>query len=193
MGGCDGARAPEANGPTVEGPESAQAVDPAREDPPPDSVPPQETPPEETPPEDDAVAVAIVALASMRTSGRPPHVRLRVDNGSDEVTRARVRTVTALSEDGTPDHGVTVREVRAETVPFGQVYPPSDEAVADIDDWQAVAARSSRVLDLELDEHVPYRPMAGRYTYRVELVLGEGDERTVDLVLSDAIRHPIRH
>ncbi len=90
---------------------------------------------------------------------------------------------------------VTPTRIENSRVPFQKEYPPSDLWRDDVKAlptaWIVVDSASSRVLDVELDHSPKFAPIGAHY-YRLTVEFGGGDKMTVEAVLSDAIRHPVR-
>ena len=96
-----------------------------------------------------------------------------------------------MDEAGQPGDALALRALHVSTVPFEDVYPSTATHESALDAWFEVPAGESRVLEFEPDDHPPYS-FGLDHGYRVTLEREAGSEQSLDLVLDDAIRHPLR-
>lgn len=136
-------------------------------------------------------SLSIVAHAAMRTSPRPPYVRLLVDNPTDDAQHVRILSVTHRRPDG--DQPAVVSRV--------EVY--------DAEQFTKTGARLSygklgpkrrinipRAAKRHLDVFIDGAPVrySGSNSHRFVVVAQqEGREPTrIEATLHDGIRHPVR-
>jgi len=131
-----------------------------------------------------------IALASMRTSSRPPLVRMRFDNRGADTARARVRSVSALDHEGHAGQALGVRALVVASVPYEEVYPSSETQRPALDTWIDVPSHSSRMLEIEPDDHARYS-FGLRHRYRVTIEREGGAEEALELYLDDGSRRPV--
>jgi len=133
--------------------------------------------------------LSVAALPAIRTSGRPPFVRLRVDNRTAGHDRIRIRAASRLAA---PPRQVELSRLSVTRAELGAVYSEAERAEAPIDEWIDVPPNEARLLDVGLrDSDARHSPFTAR---RYELVVerDEGPPIHVEASLGDGIRHPVR-
>jgi len=97
--------------------------------------------------------------------------------------------VLSLSAVDDPDDALPVRELRVANVAFAEVYPSTDTQDSALGRWFEVPPRSSRMLEIEPEDHPRYS-FGLQHRYRVTFEREGGSSETLELALDDGSRRP---
>lgn len=128
-----------------------------------------------------------VAIATMRTTERPIHLRIRVDNPGKKSSRVRLASVAQASS----TTAVPVRSIEISDALLGSSHPTTDHAQLAVDAWLTIAPGRSKVLVIELDTDTRYVPFAV-HTYQLRFERESSEDVLVEASVSDAVRDPVR-